>query len=73
MHKKAEDHQDKLKEMQKRHNIMVDRELNSYCTVSYGQIYEGAKENKPTDAQPVSTTRCADFINTLLKWKATMN
>ena len=43
MHKKAEDHQDKLKEMQKRHNIMVDRELNSYCTISYGQIYEGAK------------------------------
>jgi len=34
MHKKAEDHQDKLKEMQKRHNIMVDRELNSHIALS---------------------------------------
>lgn len=50
MHKKAEDHQDKLKEMQKRHNIIVDRKLDSYCTVSYGYIYEGAKENRPADA-----------------------
>jgi len=72
MHNKAEVHQDKLKEMQKRHNIMVGREFNSYCTVSYGQICEGAKENRPANAPPISTTRSADFSNSL-KWKPTKN
>ena len=67
MHKKAEDHQDKPKEMWKRHNIMEDRELNAqwllHCILR--TIYEGAKENRPADAPPVSTTRCADFRVTL--------
>jgi len=44
---------------------MVERGLNSYFSVSSGQIDEGAlKENRPADvadAPPVSTSRPADF------------
>ena len=45
MHKKAEDHQDKLKEMQKRHNIMVDRELNSYIALSLTDKFTRVQKN----------------------------
>jgi hypothetical protein len=63
MHNKIEVHQDVLEEMLQRRNIMTDRESDSYCFVSYGQIFEGAlKEKMPACGAPVSKTKSADLL-----------
>uniref|UniRef100_A0A7S2Q2A3 Uncharacterized protein n=1 Tax=Skeletonema marinoi TaxID=267567 RepID=A0A7S2Q2A3_9STRA len=56
MHNDVEVHEDKLKDMLRRRNIMGDKEGESYCFVSEGRVYEGALGEK-WDGTVVSKTK----------------
>eukprot|EP00986_Skeletonema_menzelii_P012891 scaffold7282_cov81-Skeletonema_menzelii.AAC.1 len=63
MHNKVEVHQHKLEEMLRMRNIMAYNEIDSYCHVSFGQVFEGAlKEKRAEDAVPVSETGSAKTV-----------
>lgn len=56
MHNNVDVHENKLKDMLIRRNIMGDKEGESYCFVSKGRVYEGAL-NEKWDGTDVSSTK----------------